>query len=194
MRRSALDKLISFVGLALAALLIVGGGLLTWASVFIGNQVESQLTAQRITMPSEEGINADPSLNDEDKAALLPYAGNVMSTGAEARAFADHYILAHMNASSDDRTYEEVSGEYMQRFPTEADKATPEAQEMAGLRQSLFMGNTLRGLLLNAYAFGTMGTIAGIAAVAAFVGAVVMIILSALGLRHAKQAGDAMVG
>lgn len=193
MRRSALDKLISFVGLALAALLIVGGGLLTWASVFVGNQVESQLAAQRITMPSEERINADASLSDADKEALLPFAGNEMSSGAEARAFADNYILAHMNASSDGRTYEEVSGEFMQRFPTDADKATPEAQEMAGLRQSLFMGNTLRGLLLNAYAFGTMGTIAGWAAIAAFVGAAVMIVLSLLGLRHAKAAGDRVV-
>lgn len=183
MRRSALDTLISFVGLALAALLIVGGGLLTWASVFVGNQVESQLTAQRIDMPTEERINADDSLSDADKAALRPFAGNKMSTGPEARAFADNYILPHMNASSDGKTYEEVSGEYMQL----TDKTTPEAQQMAQLRQSLFMGNTLRGLLLNAYAFGTMGAIAGWAAVAAFVGAAVMVILSLLGLRHARM-------
>lgn len=186
MRRSALDKLVSFVGLALAALLIVGGGLLTWASVFVGNQVESQLVAQRITMPSGPALD---SLSPADKAALEPYAGKEMSTGPEARAFADNYILAHMNESSNGKTYEEVSGEYMKL----KDKTTPEAQQMAQLRESLFMGNTLRGLLLNAYAFGTIGTIAGIAAVVAFVGAVVMLILSFLGLRHAKTAGDAMI-
>ncbi|HHV21070.1 MAG TPA: hypothetical protein GXZ30_05990 [Propionibacterium sp.] len=181
MRRSALDKLISFVGLALAALLIVGGGLLTWASTFVANQVEDQLTAQRITMPS--GPALDALGNEEDKKALEPYAGNLMSTGDEAKAFADNYILNHMNASSDGKTYEEVSGEYMKI----EDKTTPEAQEMAQLRQSLFMGNSLRGLLLNAYAFGTMGKIAGIAAIAAFVGGAVMIVLSLLGFRHAKS-------
>lgn len=73
MRRSALDKLISFVGLALAALLIVGGGLLTWASSFVNAQVESQLTSQRITMPS--GAALDKLNSAEDKAALEPYAG-----------------------------------------------------------------------------------------------------------------------
>lgn len=192
MRRSALDKLMSFVGLALAALLIVGGGLLTWASVFVGNQVESQLVAQRITMPSGPALEALG--NEEDKAALAPHAGdgnNLMRTGEQARAFADHYILNHMNKSSDGKTYEEVSGEFLKLSAEE--KASEAGQEMAQLRQSLFMGNTLRGLLLNAYAFGTMGTIAGIAAIAAFVGAAVMIVLSVLGLRHAKTAGDQII-
>ncbi|WP_432557655.1 hypothetical protein [Granulicoccus sp. GXG6511] len=188
MRRSALDKLISFIGLALAALLIVGGGLLTWASSFVASQVESQLASQRITMPS--GPALDALGNEEDKKALEPYAGNMMSTGDEAKAFADHYILNHMNASSDGKTYEEVSGEFMKL----EDKTTPEAQQMGQLRQSLFMGNTLRGLLLNAYAFGTMGKIASIAAIAAFVGGVVMLVLSLLGFRHAKSArGNQMV-
>lgn len=191
MRRSALDKLISSVGLALAVVLIVAGGLLTWASSFVNAQVASQLEAQRITMPSAEQIANDGSLTDEDKQSLEPFAGNLMSTGAEAKAFADNYILAHMNASSDGRTYEEVSGEYNSLSAEE--QASEAGQEMAGLRQSLFMGNTLRGLLLNAYAFGTMGAIAGIAAVAAFVGGVIVLILSLLGFRHAKGAGAEVV-
>ena len=48
------------------------------------------------------------------------------------------------------------------------------------------MGNTLRGLLLNAYAFATIATIAGIAAIASFVGAAVLALLAFLGLRHAR--------
>ena len=188
MRRSALDKLISFVGLALAALLIVGGGLLTWASSFVNAQVESQLTSQRITMPS--GAALDKLNSAEDKAALEPYAGQEMSTGDQAKAFADNYILNHMNASSGGKTYEEVSGEFMQ-LP---DKTTDEAKKMGELRQSLFMGNSIRGMLLNAYAFGTMAKIAGIAAVVAFVGGAVMLVLALLGLRHSKQAGDQVVG
>lgn len=62
----------------------------------------------------------------------------------------------------------------------------PDAQAKLGeLRQSLFMGSTLRGLLLNAYAFGTMGTIAMYAAYAAFGGAALLFVLGLLGLRHA---------
>ncbi|MET0468873.1 MAG: hypothetical protein ABWZ87_09035 [Aeromicrobium sp.] len=181
MRRSAFDKLISWTGLVLAALLVVAGGLATWAHFFIEDQVQSQLVAQRITMPEGEAI---ASLSDEDRNALEPFAGSPLDTGAEARAFADHYILAHMNASSGNRTYEEVSGEFMQL--TDEEKASEAGEQVAALRQSLFMGNTLRGLLLNAYAFGTMGLIAGLAAIASFVGAALLALLSALGLRHAK--------
>jgi hypothetical protein len=51
----------------------------------------------------------------------------------------------------------------------------------------MFKGETLRGLLLDAYAFGTMGLIAGIAAIAAFIAAGVMLILAALGLVHSRR-------
>ena len=51
----------------------------------------------------------------------------------------------------------------------------------------MFKGETLRGLLLNAYAFGTMATLAGIAAIVTFVGAGVMLLLSLLGLLHSRK-------
>ena len=51
----------------------------------------------------------------------------------------------------------------------------------------MFKGETLRGLLLNAYAFGTMGTIAGIAAMCAFIGGGLLLLLGALGLWHARR-------
>ncbi|GAA2091873.1 hypothetical protein IDH50_17775 [Aeromicrobium tamlense] len=181
MRRSAFDKLISWTGLALAGLLVVVGGLASWAHFFIDDQVQSQLVAQRITMPEGDALT---SLSDADREALEPFAGSPLDTGAEARAFADHYILAHMNASSGNRTYEEVSGEFMAL--SDQEKASEAGQQVAALRQSLFMGNTLRGMLLNAYAFGTMGLIAGLTAIASFAGAVVLAVLAALGLRHSK--------
>lgn len=57
MRRSALDRLISYLGVILAALMLVAGGLLTWASTFVSQQVSDQLTAQRITMPSGKSLD-----------------------------------------------------------------------------------------------------------------------------------------
>jgi hypothetical protein len=180
--RSAFDKLISWTGLALAAVLLVAGGLLTWANTFIDNQVHDQLSMQGITMPEGEALS---SLPKADAEALEQYAGSPLDTGPEAKAFADHYILVHMNSSSDGRTYEEVSGEY--NGLSDADKASPEGEALGGLRQSLFMGNTLRGLLLYGYAFATIGTIAGIAAIAAFVGAGVLLVLFALGIWHARR-------
>jgi hypothetical protein len=180
--RSAFDKLISWTGLALAAVLLTAGGLLTWANAFIGDQVHDQLVMQDITMPAGEAIADLPAA---DRKALEPYAGSKLDTGDEAKAFADHYILVHMNASSDGRTYEEVSGEFIQL--SDADKASPEGQALGQLRQALFMGNTLRGLLLYGYAFATIGTIAGIAAIVSFGAAAVLLVLVGLGLWHARR-------
>ncbi|MDP2772226.1 MAG: hypothetical protein Q8O61_01620, partial [Nocardioides sp.] len=65
--RSTFDKLISGTGLLLAAVLLVAGGLLTWANVFIGDQVEEQLIAQDIVMPEGPALQG---LADEDVDAL----------------------------------------------------------------------------------------------------------------------------
>jgi len=181
--RSAFDKLISWTGLALALVLLVAGGLLTWASTFIDNQVVDQLSMQNITMPEGDALT---SLPKADQQALEPYAGSPMDTGAEAKAYADHYILVHMNEASDGQTYSEVSGQYVSM--TDEQKASEEGQALAGLRQTLFMGSTLRGLLLYGYAFATMGTIAGIAAIFSFVGAAALLLLFGLGLWHAHRA------
>ena len=180
--RAFLDKLVSWTGVAVAAVLLIAGGLLTWANSFIGDQVHDQLVMQDITMPEGEAL---ASLPDADASALEKYAGSALDTGPEAKAYADHYILAHMNAASDGRTYEQVSGEYLAL--DDAAKASEEGQALAGLRQTLFMGNTLRGLLLYAYAFATIGTIAGIAAIVSFAGAAILLVLVALGLWHARR-------
>jgi hypothetical protein len=180
--RSAFDKLISWTGLAMAAVLFIAGGLLLWANNFIDNQVHDQLVMQDITMPSGDAL---ASLPKSDANVLEQYAGSTLDTGPEAKAFADHYILVHMNEASDGRTYEEVSGEYIGL--SDEQKASPEGQALGQLRQTLFMGNTLRGLLLYGYAFATIGTIAGIAAIVSFVGGAVLLVLVALGLWHARR-------
>jgi hypothetical protein len=183
--RKTLDRLISWTGLILAAVLLVVGGLMTYAAGFVNSNVEEQLAQQEITMPVAAALQTQ-----EQKDALLPYAGQKMTTGDQAKAFADHYILEHMNASSDGRTYSQVSGEYMKLVKDPgADQA--KLKELGDLRQSLFMGSTLRGMLLNAYAFGTMAKVAAVAAVVAFVGAALLLVLGLLGLRHAKYARDA---
>jgi hypothetical protein len=180
--RSALDKLISWTGLALVATLLAAGGLLTWANTFIGDQVHDQLTMQGITMPEGDALSGLPKA---DANALEQYAGSPMDTGAEAKAFADHYILVHMNEASGGQTYEDVSGQFIAM--SDEQKASAEGQALGGLRQTLFMGNTLRGLLLYGYAFATIGTIAGIAAYVSFGAAVLLMVLVALGFWHARR-------
>src|SRR4051812_7432034 len=181
--RSAFDKLISGAGLALAVALLAAGGLLTWAHVFIGNQVHDQLIMQDITMPAGDALSGLPKA---DANALKPFAGGKLDSGPEAKAYANHYILVHMNAASQGRTYSQVSGEFVGL--TDAQKASPDGQALGGLRQTLFMGDTLRGLLLYGYAFATMGTIAGIAAYVSFGAALALLGLVSLGLWHARRA------
>ena len=77
----------------------------------------------------------------------------------------------------------------------DANANADELAKLGALRQTLFMGNTLRGMLLNAYAFGTMATVAMIASIAAFAGAIALGVLAFLGLRHARTAtGEVFVG
>jgi hypothetical protein len=183
--RSAFDKVISVTGLALVALLLVAGGLLTWAHNFIGDQVHSQLTMQGITMPAGDALTGLPKA---DANALKQYSGSPMDTGPEAKAFADNYILVHMNEASKGQTYEQVSGKFVGL--SDAAKASPDGQALGQLRQTLFMGDTLRGLLLYGYAFATIGTIAGIAAIISFAGAAILLLLAGLGLWHARRAEE----
>jgi hypothetical protein len=153
----------------------------------VGNEVHDQLSAQHITMPTTKTGLAE--LPAADRAALEKYAGQQLTTGPQAKAYANHYILVHMNEASKGQTYSEVSGQYIQQCASDPKAAaTQTCQDLGGLRQTLFMGDTLRGLLLYGYAFATIGTIAGYAAIAAFVGAGLLIVLVALGFWHSRRA------
>jgi hypothetical protein len=183
--RATLDRLISIGGLILAVVLLVAGGLLTWGYFFIGDEVHDQLAAQKITMPTDETGLAD--LPADDKAALEPYAGEQMTTGPQAQAYADHYIAVHLNEVADGKTYSEVSGEYIAQCSDPAAAQSADCQTLAGQKETLFQGETLRGLLLYGYAFATIGTIAGYGAIAAFAGALVLLVLAFLGFRHSRR-------
>jgi hypothetical protein len=174
MRRRTFDILISVAGLILAVTLLAAGGLATWAHVFIGNEVSTQLSAQQIYFPAANSAAvAAPQF-----AAMRQYGGQQLTTGAQAEVYADHFIANHLKVIGGGKTYAQLSAEAI---------AAPTNAKLAGQVETVFKGETLRGLLLNAYAFGTMGTIAGIAAIAAFVAGAVMLLLVGLGFMHARR-------
>src|SRR3954447_11877366 len=185
--RATFDKLISWTGIILAVVLLVAGGLLTWANVFIGNEVHDQLAQQHVTLPTDKTALAE--LPAADKAALEPYAGQQLTTGPQAKAYADHFINVHLQGVADGQTYSEVSGQYLAQCSDPKAAATEACTTLAGQKATLFQGETLRGLLLYGYAFATMGTIAGIAAISAFVAAGLMLLLVGIGFWHARRAG-----
>jgi hypothetical protein len=178
MRRRTFDILVSATGLFLAVTLIVSGLLLTWAHSFIGNEVRTQLAAQQIVFPA----NNSPAIKAPEFAAMHQYAGQLMTTGAQAEVYADHFIANHLKVIGGGLTYSQLSAKAI---------AQPDNAKLAAQVQLMFRGTTLRSMLLNAYAFGTMGTIAGIAAIAAFIAAAVMLILGGLGLMHSRRVSPA---
>jgi hypothetical protein len=175
MRRRTFDALMTVAGVVLAVGLTVAGGLLFWAHSFVADQVSTQLSSQQIFFP-DKGSDAlnDPAV----KPYLTQYAGQQLTTGPQARAYADHFIAVHLEEMTGGQTYAQLSAKAM---------ANPDDQKLAGLVATVFKGETLRGLLLNAYAFGQMGTIALYGAIASFVGAAVMLLLSLLGAAHLRR-------
>jgi len=174
MKRRTFDVLVSTVGLFLAAVLVVAGSLLTWANHFVDHEVHTQLAAQKIFFPAKDS----PAIQAPEFAAMKKYAGEQLTTGAQAETYADHFIANHLKEIGGGQTYAQLSAQA---------QADPTNTKLAGTVETMFKGETLRGLLLNAYAFGTMGTIAGIAAICSFVAAAVMLVLGGLGLWHARR-------
>lgn len=177
MNRSTLDKLISSTGLIIGAALLLASGGLWYAYHFVHGQVHDQLAAEAIMFP-EAGSKALETLPAADRSAVGKYAGQQLLTGAQAEAFADHYIAVHLKKIGGGKTYAELSA---------ASMADPTNQKLAGQVQTVFRGETLRGMLLNAYAFDTMGTVARYAAFGALVAGLLLVILSALGFYHASR-------
>ena len=174
MRRRTFDILIATAGLFLAVTLAAAGGMLIWAHTFIGNEVHTQLSAQQVFFPPANS----PAVAAPEFAAMRPYGGQQLTTGAQAEVYADHFIANHLKVIGGGKTYSQLSAEAI---------AQPDNAKLAAQADTVFKGETLRGLLLNAYAFGTVGTIAGIAAIAAFIAAAVMLVLGGLGLMHARR-------
>jgi hypothetical protein len=175
MRRRTFDALASATGLVLAAILLVAGGLLVWGHSFVDNQVSTQLSAQKIVFPAKASPEFK-ALPAADAAAMGQYAGQQMTTGAQARVYADNFIGFHLSKMGG--TYAELSGKAL---------AQPNNAALQAQVNTVFKGTTLRGMLLDAYAFWQIGVIALWGAIVSFIGAGILLILSALGLYHARR-------
>jgi hypothetical protein len=187
MERKTLDRLLAAGGLVVAAVLVVAGALLTWAHSYVHTQVHDQLAAQKIFFPP---TGSDALAPKEIGPYLNKYAGQQLLTGPQAKAYADHFIAVHISEMTGGQTYSQLSGKFLAMTPDQ--QASPAGQKLDGQIQTVFRGETLRGLLLNAYAFDTMGNIAFIAAIGAWIGAGLMALLSGLGVYHSRHVRPAV--
>jgi len=176
MSRKSFLTWMSWIGLTVVVMLVVAGGLLTWGSSYTQTQVRDQLAAQQISFPP-----AGPGLDPEEYPELQKYAGQQIVNGEQANAYAA-YIQSHLDAIAGGQTYSQLSA---------ASREDPENAELLAQRESLFMGTTLRGLLLQAYAFSTIGTVAWVAAVVAFVAAGILLVIVIVGFVRARQLSEA---
>jgi hypothetical protein len=160
-----MKKLLLLVGVVLVA----AASLVMWGSKFATGFVHDQLAAQKITFPDKASL-------EEDNPALVKYADQKVDSGEKAKAYSE-YIAGHLKNLADGKTYSEVSSEYQK------DRTN---QTLSGQRQSLFMGETLRGLLLNAWGWGLVGAIAYYVAIAMYAAAA-GVVVTAVVMTPAKK-------
>lgn len=178
MRRKTFDLILSAGGAVLTIVLLIAGGMLMWGYSFASNNVHDQLAQQQIFFPA---AGSSALASPEIGPYLDKYAGQQLLTGEQAAAYANHFIAVHLKEIGNGKTYSQVSA---------ASQAAPTNAALKAQAQTLFQGETLRGLLLNAYAFSVFATIALIAGIASFVLAGVMLLLTALGTLHFRRVAD----
>jgi hypothetical protein len=177
MRRFSTRTLLAIASAALAAMLLAVGGLLLWGSAYVHNTVQGQLASQQITFPPAAAF-AHPKAGGEITPNMIPsvsqYAGQQLLTGQQAEAYADHFIAQHITDMTRGKTYAQLSA---------AAQAQPNNTQLANQVSTVFKGETLRSMLLNAYgwwkvsqityvislvSFG-LGTVAGLGSIFLFV-------------------------
>jgi hypothetical protein len=191
MKRRTLDILFSSGGLVLAGLLLIVGVVLSGNASFAKNYVADQLSQQNISFKTAD------TLTDEEKqsACLVQYAGQKLTTGKQAECYANDFIGLHVKSIADGQTYADLGGVQTALRTQVAtaqqanDPAVADLQKqldgVTAQRESLFKGETLRGLLLTSYGFSVFGDKAAQAATVAYLAAALLALLGIAGLIHA---------
>ena len=193
MKRRTLDILFSSGGLVLAGLLLVLGFVLTSNANFANTYVHDQLSAQHITFKTVD------TLTDEEKksACLVRYAGQQLTTGKQAECYANDFIGLHLKSVAGGKTYAELGDPQtkLRNQVTEAQKTNDPAlaslqkqlADVTAQRETVFKGETLRGLLLTSFGFSEFGVKAGQGALVAYLAGALLALLSAAGFVHAAR-------
>lgn len=192
LKRRTVDSVLIGLGAVATVVFLVAGGLLTWGNNFAESYVSDELSAQNISFPPAE------SLIEEGREDIARFGGEQVTTGEHAEAYAS-FIAGHIENIAGGLTYAELGGpqreaqaavnEAISAGASDAEVAELQAalDQVNGQRDSVFRGEMLRGTLLNAYAWSTMGQIAGIAALVAFAAAAVMFVLVVAGVVHLRK-------
>lgn len=194
MKRRTLDILFSAGGLALAVLLLVLGLVMKANADFAENYVHDQLSEQKITFKAADALTEEEKQSD----CLVEYAGALLSSGKQAECYANEFIGLHLSETAGGKTYAEmgtVQSDLRAQIAT-ATKAGDTAKvtdlnkqlsDANSQRETLFKGETLRGLLLTSYGFSEFGVKGRQVEVVAFIVAGLLLVLSLAGFAHALR-------
>lgn len=187
MKRRVFDLIASMGGLLVAVVLVVAGALLMWGSSWTNTNVHNQLAEQQIYFPPKAAFEhpKPPEFTPAMKPYLLKYAGQEVLTGAQAEAYADHFIAIHLSEMPFHGVYSKVSAAALAAKPGSAAQVAD-----SKLESVVFQGTTLRGLLLEAYGFSTFGQVAFIAGICSFGLALLMFLLVGFGFWHARRTSE----
>ena len=146
--RTFLSKITSLTPIAAgaAAGMIVLGIVSIVGGSYDHEVVHNQLGPQKITFPKPA-----------EYPNLKQYEGQQVLTGTQAKAYAEDQIAVDMNKVAGGKTYSQVSEEWI--------AGGMKSEKLAGERTTLFMGETLRGLLLQAWGWAQIGSIAILAGI-----------------------------
>jgi hypothetical protein len=171
-----MSKEVRFRIIALQAVMVLVfafcAGFLFWGSGFVNGMIHDQLAAQQIYFPAKDSA-AIKALPAADAAAVQRYAGQQLMTGDQAKVYADNFIGVHLKAVAGGKTYSQASA---------AAQANPQDPKLAAQVQTLFRGETLRGLLLNAWGWSQVGMYALYAAIGLTAAALVVFLALAFEL------------
>jgi len=191
MKRRTLDMIFSAGGVAVAILLVALGFVFKTNADFADGYVHDQLADQLINFTPVE------NLSDEEKAVpcLVEYAGTTLDSGKKAECYANEYIGLHLKNIGGGETYATIGAIQSKAKTALADATAANAtnvvelkadlDKITGQRETMFKGETLRGLLLTSYGFSIFGEKAALAGMLSFLGAIVMLLASVAGFIHA---------
>jgi hypothetical protein len=175
MSRRMVDLMVSWSGAVVAMALVLLGAAAIYGGLFALDNVRDRLEPQKITFPPAE------AMSPEETAEVGDFAGAYVDTGPEAEAFS-RYIGLHLEEVNEGKTYSETSAAARAEGIPE-----DEAAELQGKADTLFKGETLRAILLNAYGWWTVGQITLWAGVGAIIAGLALGVFVFLGFRHARK-------
>ena len=167
MNKSIRWRIISIQAM-LVVILAAASGFLFFQGNFVTGMVNDQLVAQKIFFPGTDQIKAGGSLDPAKfSAEIRSYAGQQVDNGDKARVYGNDYIGVHLAGVAGGQTYSQVSSANSKLAAQLA--ATPttdpgyaalqtQSATLAGQKTTLFMGEMLRGTLLNSWGWWMVGT------------------------------------